>query len=684
MPTERKSLRDTLMGGLPILLPAVGNGQNGPSDGLSFEPNERNAMALGRVDTSREAAMSLKTIIRHTLLVTLCLTTGVMPTRGRERVEPVPPFNPATVNPTLFKGEEYEYGYYLVHLSTVANAVAMDGEHRGFITRPVWRPPLMNVPGNARVLQNHVALAFFYTVDRPWNIYRGNKALRARLEAVLDYLVRTQHEDGRLGSDKVAGAPLNLELAGSSFGVKYLGETLLLLEMSRRAGGPTIDPDIHRRTIAATRRTIEVLLTRESFVTHAKRFSNQYPGFWGGTLAFLSAHPDEALRQRLAERIKEVSPMLTSPAGYHYELGGCDWGYSLGTQYANVRHVWNYARGTSFMDPIIAMERQWIEWLAYNAVREPDGTFFTLNRAIQTRLIHYGGFRFAELPLAESIPLARAFARTHDEHNLHIQQSRQRLIERWPDVGRLKSYSPRIFTEPLVRPEWRPTASDRDAAIASLPYLARDRFVHQRADDRKPMSSTFVRRPSYYTTFNAGAKVADMQRYGLGLLWNPQMGTVLQTQSGSVAPWGTSRKGDQPFEANEFHPKFKIDGREVTILPGARYLPGGESGRVVFEYALLEEGMKTVTFGPDRIAVSVRLPGEFIEHIPLLLREGDELSINAGVVRLRRGERVFEIVFPAGTRATKRQATGWPPAPFRVIQLTLKASGSLDYSIAFK
>jgi hypothetical protein len=596
----------------------------------------------------------------------------------------VPPFDPATVNPALFIGEEYEYGYYLVHLPTLANAVAMDGEHRGFITRPVWRPPQMNVPSNARVLENHVALAFFYTVDRPWNPYRGNTALRTRLEAVLDYLVRTQHEDGRFGSDVVADAPANLELAGTSFGVKFLGETLLLLERSRRAGGPTIDPNIHRRTIVATRRAIEALLTREDFVTHATRFSNQYPGFWGGTLAFLRAHPDEALRQRLAERIKEIAPKLTSPAGYHYERGGCDWGYSLGTQYGNVRHVWSYARGTSLMDPIIAMERAWIEWLSYNAVREPDGTSFTLNRAIQTRLIHYGGFRFAELPLAESIPLARAFARTRDEHNSHIQESRQQLIERWPDVGPLQSYSPHIFAEPLVRLEWRPNASERKAAIASLPYLARDRFVHQRADNRKPMSSTFVRRPSYYTAFNAGAKVADMQRYGLGLLWNPQMGSVLQTQSGSVAPWGTSREGDQPFEAEEFHPKITIDGREVAILPGARDVPGGDTGRVVFEYALRAEGMKSVTFAPDRIAVSVRLPGEFIEHIPLLLREGDELVMNAGVVRLRRGERVFEIVFPAGTRATKRSATGWPPAPFRVIQLTLKASDSLDYSIAFR
>jgi hypothetical protein len=52
-------------------------------------------------------------------------------------------------------------------------------------------------------------------------------------------------------------------------------------------------------------------------------------------------------------------------------------------------------------------------------------------------------------------------------------------------------------------------------------------------------------------------------------------------------------------------------------------------------------------------------------------------------VRLRRGQRVFEILLPAGTQVSKRDVKGWPPEPFRVIQLTVKASGSLDYSIAF-
>lgn len=628
--------------------------------------------------------MKPATVARHSLAITLCLTLGLPPTQGRERVEPVPDFQPLTVNPALFEGEEYRYAYYLTHLPAVANSVAMDGEHRGFITRPVWRPPAMNVPGNARVLENHVALAFFYTVDRPWNPYRGNRALRARLEAVLDFLIKNQHEDGRFGSDVVAGAAPNLELAGTSFGVKYLGETLLLLERSRRSGGPSIDAEIHRRTILATRKAIEVLLTREEFVRHARRFSNQYPGFWGGTLAFLRAHPDESLRKRLSERIREVSPQLSSPAGFHYERGGCDWSYSLGTQYGNVRQVWKHAQGTSLMDPIITMERRWIEWLSYNAVREPDGTYFTLNRAIQTRLIHYAGFRLAELPLAESIPLARAFARTPDEHQAHVAESRRRLIDQWPKVEPLRSYSPHIFADALVDREWRPSTSERNAALTMLPYIARDRFVHQRADNRKPMSSTFVRRPSYYATFNAGAKVADMQRYGLGLLWNPHMGSILQTQSGSVAPWGTAREGSQPFESEEFHPTIKLDGREISILPGARDLPRGEKDRLVIGYPLREEGKKTITFDNERITVSIRLPGQFRETLPLLLRAGDDLVITSNSAHLRRGSRRAEIIYPAGTRASTRQVQGWPPAPFRVVQLTLKATDELDYSIAFK
>ncbi|MDO8970674.1 MAG: hypothetical protein Q7U74_08305, partial [Saprospiraceae bacterium] len=624
--------------------------------------------------------------------------------------ENVPPFDPATVDPSLFQGDEYVYGYYLKHLAELANSVLMEGDNRGFISIPVWRASDMNTPGNARVLENHVSLAFFYTVDRPWNPYRGNQALQSRLEAVLDYLVKAPnvHSDGRFGSDKKEGAPQNWELAGTAFAIKALGETLLLLEQSRLAGGPSIDPEIHQRVIAATRKAIDVCLTFESFFSHATRFSNQYTGFWGGALAFLTAHPDEQLRQRLVTRITKLADknnpevitgghgtylfQLSSPAGYHYEAQGPDWGYVFGTNYKNLRQIWNHARGTSdVMNPIIDMERDWIEWVSYNAVRQPLGGAFILNRSIQCRIGTYGGFVNEELVLAESIPLANAFVRTLDEYQAFHQQNRQNFINGWlKPPGKLNSYAPGVFTDKHCRQTgvamddfvWRPTAAERNAAIANLPYLARDRFVHQRADNR--ISCTFVRRPGYYAAFNAGTKARDMQRFGLGLLWNPEMGTVLQTQSGGNGPWGTSRESALPFEAGSFNPTLKINGQAISKQPGARDLPNGESGVATFEYGLFDGGQKTVTFNADRIDVSIRVTGVFTEQMVLLTRAGDNLTIQPGVVRLTRDGRVFEITYPAGVTVTQSPAGGSPPQSFTATRLTLKATGSLDYSLAFK
>lgn len=619
------------------------------------------------------------TTLYPALFFWVCLmTVDAISANAEEEPATVPPLSADAVNPATFSEDEVRLAYMLVHLPTVANAVAMAGEHRGFIDIRVWRRPQDNKPYNARVLENHLALAFFYTTDRPWNPYRGHPALRARLEAVLDFWRLSQHEDGRFAEY----GPENWSLAPTAFGIKMMGETLRLLRESEMAGGPTIDPALYQRTSAAARRAIEALLTHPHLISLGKRFSNQYTGFWGGTLAFLDAHEDADLRRRLTERVREVMADLSSPAGYHYENNGCDWAYVLGTHRNNVRHVWNYARGSELGDLIVAMERPWVEWLSYNAVREPDGSFFTLNRAIETRT-GSGGFRTWELPLAGEIPLARAFATTGDEHESFLERRRRHLIETWPDVGPLRNYTPHIFADQIDRRPWRPTETERAAAIKNLPYLARDRFTHQRADDRNPMNSTFVRRPGYYAAFNAGAKVTGMQRYGLGLLWNPKMGAVLQTQSRDAAPWGTAREKDRPFEADAFHPVMRIDDQIIAIQPGARDLPGGESGPVVFEYALGDEGKKTVTFGPDRIAVRVILPHDFTEHIPLLLRKEDDLVLEDGVVRLRRGERLFEIAFPSGIQAAA-QETSVRHGPFRVVRLKLEAADSLAYHLAFK
>ena len=182
-----------------------------------------------------ENPMRASRIVRHVLLMTLCLIGGSgTPVLGDEDPNKVPPFDPSTVRPEMFGSQEEVLAYHLVHLPTVANAVVMEGEHRGFIALPVWRNVEDNQPYNARVLENQIALAFFHTVDRPWNPYRGHPALRARLEAVLDFWCGIQHEDGRFSEYR----PRGWVLSSTAFGIKFMGETLRLLDASQRAGAP--------------------------------------------------------------------------------------------------------------------------------------------------------------------------------------------------------------------------------------------------------------------------------------------------------------------------------------------------------------------------------------------------------------------------------------------------------------
>jgi hypothetical protein len=615
-----------------------------------------------------------------TLAVMLCLigSSTTSPLKA-EASDKVPPIDPAAVNPEMFDKHESIWARHLVHLPELANSVVMEGENRGFIALPVWRSLSDNQPHNARVLENHMSLAFFYTVDRPWNPYRGNPALRERLEAVLDFWCKIQNEDGRFSEYR----PEGWALSSTAFGIKFMGETLRLLNASQRSGGPTIDPVLHKRTTAAARRAIEALLTHPDLIAQGRQFSNQYTGFWGGTMALLSAHDDSSLRRRLTARIREVRHELTSPAGYHYENHGCDWAYTLGTHRNNLRHAWNYARGSELGSLLVDMERPWVEWLSYNAVREPDGSFFTLNRAIETRT-GSSGFRNWDMPLAEALPLARAFAFTPDEFESRMKMRQQQLVDTWPDFGQLTSYAPHVFVDQIDRHRWHPTQAERAAAIASLPYLARNRFVHQRVDSRIPMSSTYIRRPAYYAAFNAGEKVAEIQRYGLGLLWNPQMGSVLQAQSKNKSTWGTARGMDLPYEARAFQPVMRIDGRAIDIQPGVRDFPSGESMPVFFDYDLGDMGKKTIVFGSDRISVRVVHSGSFTECFPLLLRHQDELVLEDGIARLHRDNHSLEITFPPGIKPAAQDTSDYHYGPFRVVQLKLEAKELLEYHLAFK
>jgi hypothetical protein len=597
-----------------------------------------------------------------------------------QQTAPVAPMDWSAHPLSQFTDEELTLPYYLQHFSRFANSVRMDGPDRGFIDIPVWRHAKDNRPYNARIMENALSLAYFYATDRPWNPYHADPAVRARLEAALDFWARSQSPDGRFSEY----GPQEWNLAATAFATKFMGETLRLLH-----GGPPIDSAIHRRAIEADRRAIMAVLQSEDLYEHGRFFSNQYGNVWPGALAYLDLYPDADMRALLDAQFRRAQPDHQSPAGYYYEADGADWAYNLGTHHSNVQMAWSYARGTPMGDQLEEETARWYEWLAYNAALEPDGSGFVLNRAIETRqqatfISRAGqGETGGVFGPAERVEMARIVGPTRESLAASRAAMRAALADGWPRVdtlatGTFSAFSPYAF---LHRPhrQWTPSEAEQRAARARLPYLARARFTHQRVDSRKAVSYTFVRRPAYYAAFNAGEAWREQQRYGLGLLWTPEAGAILQSQTGSAdAAWGTrSASATAVYEARGVPARFTVGGAAVTPAAGNRDLADGP---VVIDYRLGEFGTKRVEFAEEAIRVQVRHTEPFVEHLPLLLLPTDAVEEAPGRLTVRRGGTTIAVTWPAGTRGELRR-TELRTGAKEVSVLTLSASGALDYAI---
>ena len=595
------------------------------------------------------------------------------------------PVTLADFSPEDFTDTELDIPYCLNHFHRLANAVEMDGPNRGFINISVWRRPKDNKPYNARIMENLVTLAFFYCTDRPWNVYHADPDLRERLEAALDFWCRIQNQDGRF-SEYGDG---NWNLAATAFATKFMGQTLHLLH-----GGPPIDPDLHQRVIKADRKALYATFTDEKFQQHGRNLTNQYANAWGGALAYLDLFPDSEIEQLLDHRLEESLTTFQSPVGYFYERSGPDWGYFLGTHHSDIHAAWHYARGTDRASIFLEKEQRWYDWFSYNAVREPDGSGYTLNRAIETRqkqaaITEYrpnlGGPEWktsGELDttaLGEELELPRAFGRTTEALAQDVVDARTRLEATWPNVHPLEIGESWALTPyaHLHRDHitWHPTLKQKEAATAILPYIARNRFTHQRTDSRHPVTFTFIRRPSYYAAFNTGQILSAQQRYGLGLLWHPKAGTFLQSQTDTDdAAWGTITD-DTFYEASDINATFQINGNDFTPQPGNHDLPESD---LIIGYSLGKNGHKTVAFNQENLEVAVQDTGTFTEIIPLLKEPSDIVQIQNNTLTLKRNTTTFTI---SSNQPLTLTETGYTSSNRTAIALCIEAENELTYHL---
>jgi hypothetical protein len=613
-------------------------------------------------------------------LVALALALSIIRAAATDSALPeVKPVDLAKLTPTDFSDEDLDLPYYLFHFHTLANAVESTGPNRGFLHINVWRRSEESF--NARVMENILSLAWFYCADRKWNPYRGDPALRARLEAALDYWCREQLPDSQFPQS----GPGKGDLAATAFATKFVGEALILLH-----DGPPIDPAILARAAAADRRAIEKVLTDPKMYAYGNNYENQFGGVWVGGLEYFAIHPDPELRALWEKVFLKSRGDLQSPAGYYYEKRGPDFEYTMDTHGHNSRQIWPRLRGTPLGDELISRDGAWFDWLAYNAPPEPNGAGFILNRSIETRQ-RQADFANYETPLGESIPLVRAFSESAEERAARYARKRAALVAAWPQVaplqlGEMTAFSPYVFLHRRQH-EWLPTTAQRDAARALLPVNARDHFTQQRRDSRQNVVFTFARRPAYYAAFTTGRIITAQQRYGLGLLWTPKLGAVLQSQTGpdkkqtgtDTAAWGAQPAGANAVsESADVNASFSLD---KTPLPepaiGIHELPPGE---IAARYALSGGGEKTVTFGEDAIRVVVRRPGEFSEILPFLVPPDGRLIPASGSVTLETPRGSFHLTFgPSATATISEPSTS--VLKKRLVVVTLRTRDELNYTL---
>ncbi len=592
---------------------------------------------------------------------------------ARSRLPEVAPVDFSRVKLEDFADDELNLPFYYAHLHELANAIDDRGPTRGYIRLFVWRRN--QGPWNARVMENILALSWFYATKRPWNQYYGNRALRARLEAALDFWCRSQAPDGRFSEYSRKG----WALPPTAFATKFIGEALLVLR-----DGPPIDEALYARAIAALRRAVLVVLTSVNLYEGGRTYTNQFGNVWGGGLVLLELRPEPALRRFLFARLRGSRDDFLSPAGFYYESGGPDFGYTLYTHGPSTAQAYRYAKGGAFEQELVERERAFFDWLAFNVAPEPGGKGFFLNRAVETRQ-EQAGFESYETPLAEQIPFAAALSESREENAVRVAHERGALRASFPHISPLRVglrsvYSPYVFLNQRL-PSWLPLTADRDRARATLPAVAPGSRTQQRRDSRTDATFTFVRRPGYYAAFDSGKKATAQQRFGLGLFFSPAYGTLLQNQTDSKERAFGTRAADAKatYESGDLDVTFTERNKPIDPPdPGIHELG---NGTLVARYELGTAGEKSLTFGRRGIDVQVKHEGAFEEVLPVLVPEGQRPEVDERRARFDEKGASCEIRFdegePARVAETDLVANGK-----RLFVLTLERKGALRYSLA--
>jgi hypothetical protein len=314
---------------------------------------------------------------------------------------------------------------------------------------------------------------------------------------------------------------------------------------------------------------------------------------------------------------------------------------------------------------------------------EPDGSGFILNRAIETRR-RQGTLLHLNTPLSEKVPLLRAFSLSLEEVAKRAAAFRHAWRER-PGVpfdltpGSMNGYRPYMFMSKQSS-AWHPTKAQQESARTQLPHRQKESFTRRRADSRRDLSFTYIKRSGYYAVFNAGTPISEQQRFGLGLVAHSHYVTFLQSQTGSEsASWDTKVDGKiMVAEIGPLHATFVSEDPDSQIRPGVRDLM---TQSLSIHYTIADHAKKALAFNADNIEVGIQASGttQLTEVLPILLPFGASPQNNACCSGWSNGH---DIGFFIQTDA----ASTWRKTESSVLHKTLwmlelKSLARLNYSI---
>jgi hypothetical protein len=650
----------------------------------------------------------MRRVRRFALICGVC-ALAVAPASARAQGwSPVPPADFATLQLSQFADHELEVPFFLRHFAQVANSVVentttIDGVTypRGFLNIRVNREPKDNLPHNARILEMQAVLAYFYTADRPWNPYRGNAAVRQRLEAMLNLWTQMQAPDGHPSAGLFTEySATNWSLAPTSFGAMHAAQALDLIVDS----GLPFDPAVLESARIALRRALMAMFTRPDMRAHARSWSNQFSGSYHAALIYLENWPDAELDAAFVQAVNDSAAQDQSPAGFFYEQDGPDFGYS-GVHDNNLRVAWPRLKNRADLAPvIIGDDVKWNDWLAANYVLQPGlatNTFLT-SAGLNTRTSHSVQTPRSR-PLAEFATNSRAFALTDTEYAASLAAKRASEQARFGNYGNLSVPSAYSYNTGFVFDaaapggvslnSWHPTAAQRDAAIAALPSRgtsAVNRIFHNPTPSSGAFSLAAVNRTNYYATFALGNRRIPRQVYGLNLLWNRAFGLALQpvanTISNNAFQWGTSRGTNTPvtYETANMPGTIRLGTNTVTPVAGVTNLPNGD---LSLSYALSSGGtnfgQKNVTLGASNVSVVLTHTNVFTEVLPLAYASDAALSNSPTRLVLTRpnGSSFLLQLNSAGGSINAGSAASLTSGMVRRV-VTITATNSLSYTLA--